>query len=291
LSLIALLAALLVDRLLSPGHAFRRTDWFERYVRALVERLNPGGLLDGGLGVAVALLPPVAAVYLISAILDGALFGVLSLAFSILVLSYGMDLRSLEEDIDGYVEATEATAERHAAARLLGLPVPSDSLTRLRAAARAALSEANGRVFAVVFWFLVLGPVGAALYRLSRILEHRGGDWSLALGARAAQWLALLDWIPARLLAVSYALAGSLDDAMPALRDNVWLPDEPVAVQNDELLSGAGAGAMRMDEMTERGWEPAMVSSVMGAARDLIVRALVVWVTLLALLTLVHLFS
>lgn len=60
------------------------------------------------------------------------------------------------------------------------------------------------RLFAVIFWFLFFGPAGALLYRLSFLYCQRVPT---DLGAK--HWLWTLEWLPVRLLGVSFAVTGN----------------------------------------------------------------------------------
>jgi AmpE protein len=64
------------------------------------------------------------------------------------------------------------------------------------------------RTFAVLFWFLLLGPVGAVLYRLSVLLQNykglRGADRGVV-----ERWQWLLEWPAVRLLGLSFAIVGN----------------------------------------------------------------------------------
>lgn len=61
--------------------------------------------------------------------------------------------------------------------------------------------------FAVIFWYFVLGPGAALAYRLLALTaEHSGQP---ALKARAERLRHVMDWLPVRLLALSFALVGN----------------------------------------------------------------------------------
>src|SRR4029078_1389132 len=87
--------------------------------------------------------------------------------------------------------------------------------------------ESYRRVFATLFWFTLLpGPAGAVLYRAAALLaEHWRGDTRgedvtpiakarEAFGRPARRVLWLLDWIPVRLTALSFAVVGDFEDAV-----------------------------------------------------------------------------
>lgn len=96
-----------------------------------------------------------------------------------------------------------------------------------RHAGRACLDG----LFAVMFWFFVLGPAGALLYRIAvlygRLPAVREGTLPTGTG-----WLALLDWLPARYMALCACLAGNFATGFHTLRQ--WMLDSTLPA-NDLL--------------------------------------------------------
>jgi membrane protein required for beta-lactamase induction len=222
--LLATLIALFAERL-APSLAERRSLlWFDHYFDALRGRLNSPGWL-----VLLALIAPWALlVAVVQAGLHDALWGVLELAFGVLVLFFALRPGSVDPAIDVYVSAREKgedAAARHHAEHLLGGSAPEAVEDEVRAVADCLLLEANERWVAPILWFVLLGPLGAVVYRLSVHIEARAAldaqsDASGSGGLYAAARLlrAALDWIPARLLAVIYILSGSFEDGLNAWR-------------------------------------------------------------------------
>ncbi len=115
--------------------------------------------------------------------------------------------------------------------------------------------SAHRHVFGVLTWFSVLaifgfGPAGAVLYRLSEFVarywqhkskaHHQPVSDSLQETAKTA-W-ALIDWIPARLTAISFAVVGSFEDAIDA-----WRNYSPTGfADNDGVILAATAGAVNI---------------------------------------------
>lgn len=92
------------------------------------------------------------------------------------------------------------------ARRDLGV-LAEDPPTLLRQVQGFLLWQAYQGFFAVVFWYALLGPLAALAYRLLALLaEHAGDD---GLRSHAVRLRQALDWLPARLLALSLALAGN----------------------------------------------------------------------------------
>ncbi len=114
-----------------------------------------------------------------------------------------------------------------------------------RAAIESVLENGADAVFAPLFWFVVLGPFGALLQRLSNTLDAMWGYKNqryLYFGWAAARLDDALNWIPARLTAVGYALLGDADQAFSAWKHQAKLLDSP----NAGPVMTAGAGALNV---------------------------------------------
>lgn len=127
------------------------------------------------------------------------------------------------------------------------------------------------RWFAVVFWFVLLGPVAALGYRLLQLYREAEGEQGPALTL-----LFLLDWVPVRLLLLTFTLAGdfvrSRDELVAALFDS-W-------ADSRTLLLTVGSAAAGTDPDTSTSREAAEVKALAG----LMTRSGVVWVVLIAVL-------
>jgi membrane protein required for beta-lactamase induction len=292
--LITLVLALLVERFLGQYQHLRRYDWFNRYVRAVRARLGSAAVWDGPVGVIVTLAVPLFAVGLMQELLHGVLLSLLGLAFGVAVLLYCLGPRDLDADAETYcaaVEEGDAERAQHSAGELLGYDAPPDPWTRSRAVTDAVLAQCNERLFAVLFWYILLGPLGAALFRLSTVLSDslRPADVEGAGYIAAARRLhEILAWLPARLVALSYALSGSFEDAMHGWNDYQQEHPDQVADTNSAVLMRTGAGALRLDAEGPAPDEQApeahvaMVKSALG----LMWRTLMIWLGVLLLLSL-----
>ncbi|QPK62829.1 cobalamin biosynthesis protein [Methylomonas sp. LL1] len=114
-----------------------------------------------------------------------------------------------------------------------------------RASIESVLENGADAVFAPLFWFILLGPIGALLYRLGNTLDAMWGYKNARyrhFGWAAARLDDLLNWIPARLTALSYVLLGHTAKALTAWRTQAHLLDSP----NAGPVMTAGGGALNL---------------------------------------------
>lgn len=280
---IRLLAALIALGLLhlQPQLACWRGDaGFRRWVNQLADT-SGAGRVAAAVGVPVVLCALV-----VWALHRLPLSDLLQLAFALAVLLFSLGPHAFEADMEAILKAPDQ-ASREAAAQALsddGETVAWRTADLGEATAYAALR----RRFGVLFWFFVLGPVGALLYRLARQLGH---DTSLALDAGArtsARYLAnALDWLPAQLMVFTLALVGHWDAVIGAWRrwhqqavPNSWYlsnPDFLGAAARADVLTDIQGGDGYVEEYTDALHE-------LRRLRDALLRALLAWLSVVALI-------
>ena len=274
MALISIILSLLLDRMLRHMHDLRDLSWFEHYTTMLNNLI---ATRNAWLKLMLVLFLPLLITLLIQWLLLGFLFGVPYFAFGIVVLLYCLGPACLSSDIEAYLDARSLGDDDealHYAGALTGRAASTVPDQQTSDVTRAILHVANERIFSVLFWFVVLGPIGAVVYRLVTNISKRDEVDSLVHVAQLIQ--GLIAWIPAHLLAAGYALTGHFDGAFRAFQSR---PREPnLSLANYDVLVTTGLGALRGQEVTDE------ISSIK-AARDLVMRSIMVWIAVLALLT------
>ncbi len=295
MSVLALLLALALERGLTRLFHLRELRWLDGWFDAagrLAARLPPG---LAPLAAGAALLLPVLPVAAVDHLLGSHLFGLLQFGFAVLVLLLSFGPRDLRDEVDDYVAALERGEQREAARRATEL-LESDAVGR-GSGARVALEEAifvqaNNRIFGVMFWFMLLGPAGAWLFRVSDLMRRRTvfesvrrPDATIARAAHAATLVhGLLAWVPARLAALGYALAGSFEDAIGNWRAAVEGAGAGLLGRSEDLLARVGRGSLQpsLEGVDAAGLD---VATARGAWR-IVARAAWMWLAAIALLVL-----
>ncbi len=282
--LLSALLGITADRLLTHLHEYRHYHQFLSYVDWVRERFN-GPAWDHIGGLVLMLLPLWIATGLLQNLVSDWLFGLAGLLFNVAVLVYCMGPRDLSVDVDNWCEVSESSDSdlcRRAAGRLLhGEETPQDPEALVQRLAGAVLVEANERLFAVLFWFILLGPLGAVLYRSAAVLYRQRREEN-EFGNSVAWLHAVLVWLPARLVALGYALSGHFDAAMEGWR--AAHSEHPRGSEGSErVLAVTGLGALGTEAEDKTA---APLQAPVRAAMRLVWRNLTIWLVALSLLTL-----
>jgi membrane protein required for beta-lactamase induction len=293
MNLIAILIALSTESLWKSFRAVRPFQWLIDYTAWLWLRAGKERWFSGSFGVLAAVAPGLVIIGLIQAALasgEGFIAWLVKLAFAVVVLILCIGVRGLEHELEEYRRALERN-DREAAymhvRELLreGPPVNADEMNRKLI--EVILVRNNERLLAILFWFAVLGPVGAVLYRSSCQLKgvrQSGGVLSDGFLAAVLRLHAILDWVPARITALCYAAIGSFVESLQQWRAGVreWGGDSSTG--NRLVLIHSGIGALRLHDLEAERDNDSLREDIIDA-EALVHRTVIVWLTGFALLT------
>ena len=290
---LAVLAAVTLDVALGEPRRWHPLVGFGALVQRIERVLNPAGSGDRAQGVlawCLAVLP----LTLLAGLLEQIPY--LGWCVQVLALYLAIGLRSLAEHAEPIADALEA-GDLPRAREQVGRIVSRDTRDLdeegvARAASESMLENGSDAVFAALFWFVVAGAPGVVLYRLSNTLDAMWGYRTprfLRFGWAAARLDDVLNYLPARLVALTYALCGQTALARRCWRAQAPTWDSP----NAGPVMAAGAGALGLalggaavyhDELHQRpslGEGAAPVAAGIRRALQLVQSGVAVWLVLL----------
>lgn len=318
MSFISVLFALLLEQAKplsrgNPVHAAMRA-----WIRWCTRNLDAGKPMHGWLAWTAAVLVPAGLAFLVYLVLVVFVGWAVAVLWSALVLYASLGFRQFSSHFtqirDALLDDDDVQA-RHLLAQWQHIQVPETTRSDLvgRVIGFSVLAS-HRHVFGVLAWFSVLaafglGPAGAVLYRLGEFVarywkhqsqtHHQPVSGALQTNSLAA-W-SLIDWVPARVTALGFAVVGNFEEAIEGWRQYAELSP----TENDGLLLAATAGAVNI-ALPNSAWSQGdgLAAEALGrtaASRPvpelahlaivvgLVWRAVVMWIVLLALLTLARL--
>lgn len=328
MSFFAILFALLIEQVRPLARHNAIHAGLRVWARWVSRNFDTGKPQHGWVAWALAVVAPAAAavgVHWAIVVLLGSPFAVL---WSVAVLYVTLGFRQFSHHFTNIRDALDAGDEARARELLAQWQqVDASELPRseiVRHVIEYSVLAAHRHVFGVLAWFSVLaafgfGPAGAVLYRMSefvaRYWKHRNNasaqPASAALQSAASNAWAAVDWLPARATALAFAVVGSFEDAIDCWRNYAQrFPDD-----NDGVILAATSGAVNVrlggealkaafvpnasqgfrssgvDAMPDTESTPGREAEVghLRSVVGLVWRSVVLWMVLLALLTLARL--
>jgi adenosylcobinamide-phosphate synthase len=245
-----MLVAVLVDAWLGEPSRAHPLVGFGRLVRWIESRLYADRRGAGVGAWLLAVTPLVVMAWYVDTWL-GRLSAWAVWVFNALVLYAVVGLRSLGEHATPVASALR-DGDIARARRAVGWMVSRDTQALdehqvAAAATESVLENGSDAVFGALFWFAVLGAPGALLYRLANTLDAMWGyrtERYENFGWAAARIDDGLNFIPARLTALSYMLLGRTRRAFHCWRTQAKRWDSPNA--GPVMASGAGALGVKL---------------------------------------------
>lgn len=327
MSFFAVLFALLIEQLKPLPRGNPVHDTLTSWMRWTARNFDAGRDHHAWVVWGVTVTAPAALAALVFVLLDH-LNPLLGLAWDVSVLYLTLGFRQFSHHFTDIRDALER-ADEDAARRLLSewRHLDASELPRtelLRHVVEHSLLAAHRHVFGVFFWFVVLssvglGPAGAVVYRMAEFASRYWAYRSRTVGEPTNERLmglsqrlfSLIDHLPARLTAFGFAVVGNFEEAVNCWRRDAGLwkhANEGIILaaaagavgvrlggsaapgvtpdRSKTFDRGAGAGEMHAEGSTP-GAEP--VPGHLRSIVGLVWRSVVLWMLLLALLSLANL--
>lgn len=289
---ILMLSGVLMDMLFGEVSRWHPLVGFGQHAICLERRLNrqSGAFFPGVIAWLCAILPIVLLSWGLAAwAARGA--PILCVGLHITLLYFSLGLRSLCDHSAPIALALglgDLPEARRLTARIVSRDTQqADAPELAKATVESLLENGNDAVFGTLFWFAIAGGPGALLFRLANTLDAMWGYRSVrfhAFGCTAARIDDALNWIPARLTALSYMLLGNRRLAWQCWRTQAGQWPSPNA--GPVMAAGAGAlqvqlgGMARYDGLVEQ--RPPLGAGRDACATDILrawrlVRATAIW--------------
>ena len=303
---LAMLAGIGLDAWLGEPRRWHPLVGFGRWANRIEQHLRrdgqtngkTNGVAAGMLAWALAVLPLVVLVVVVQRGLE-ATSPWLATGFAAVMLYLAVGQRSLGEharNVETALAAGDLDGARHAVGYMVSRDTAALDATQVAAAAtESVLENGSDAVFAALFWFAVLGAPGVVLYRLANTLDAMWGYRTaryLRFGWAAARLDDVLNFVPARLTALTYALLGRTASALRCWRTQGRGWKSP----NAGPVMAAGAGALGIQlggpapyhgtwqARPALGEGRAADASAISAARRLVNRGVMTWLSLVVLI-------
>jgi adenosylcobinamide-phosphate synthase len=246
MTLFVLVSAVLIDWVLGEPKRWHPLVGFGKLVRWLealmyIQQQSAAvKILSGGLAWLLLVLPSIVLTYYLVSIPQW------GTAIAIVIVYLCIGHQSLYAHVHPITDALKAN-DLARARDLASLIVSRDKATLdiPKATIESVLENGNDAIFAALFWFVVAGVPGIVAYRLANTLDAMWGYKNptyLYFGRIAARLDDVMNFIPARLTALTYALLGNTRNALHCWKKQAPLCESP----NAGPVMSAGAGSLNI---------------------------------------------
>lgn len=247
MKLMVIVLCLFSERFLIHTFSFQRFSWFNNYV-FFIKKIsgNNSSFNNPWMTLAAIVLPVIALTSLVYLMFHSIFFGFVGLILSTAIFFYCLGPQN-------------------------AFYPPSDTGTNGNDPEQIKnyLSLVNSQLFAVVFWYIVAGPIVVLTYRLISLCKIIDG-----VSEQSTQISDALEWIPARITALLFLIVGNFQRGYTIFTQYFFAKPDV----NDKMLGECGLQAVRVDESDE---------IPMPSAEAMVEQAAVVLLVFIALFTLV----
>lgn len=220
MTFIVVLVSLLVERFFDWSHS-RQWGWYGAAERIITKKFTAAPPIMVLVG---SIVPLVVGLAILEQLLRHVLIGFPLMVLQLVVVLYCYGPRNLWADAYSSITSLttdhgELVADKMRNAFNLTEDQQPESLRRLLLS--QIFRTANQRIFAVVFWFIILGAPGALLYRLLSVSAETAVAPAVVSTARTA--VMYMDWLPVRLMTFFFALGGNFTRVLAIWRKKVMM--------------------------------------------------------------------
>ena len=289
MTIIEILLALGLCHFIRELGRFRKREWLTTWVDFSNDAFGKLPLWQDALGFLVIIAVPLLVLLLINHLLESVFGSTGSFLLALVVLIYSFGPRDLDTDVAEIVEAEDDEQRGTAMERVLRKPVPEDTDEARAAAVESVFREALRRWFGVIFWFAVLGIIGAFLYRVVDWLVNENHNLTDDQKGLFTRLLQIMDWPAAQLMTLSLAIATDFDSVFTAWKRYHDDQGHGLFEGNNGFLLAAARSIVLTGHAARDGYADQIEGPMicLQQAMDLVWRILGVWLTVLAVLLLI----
>ena len=276
-----ILIALSIERFSKVIMEILSYAWFEKYLSIVHDRSVFIPHWNGIIGVLTVILIPTLITALIISYLNDSI--ILASMFNLGILLYCLGPGDLMGDIERQVLAWQKGDPeelKNAAQQLELKEIPEDKAELARCISETLILHSYRRFFSILFWFALLGAVGAVLFRVTCLLkEHIEQDVELEDGFKTfvMRTYNIIAWLPAHMTVFLYGLAGDFVQVSTHWRSQTSLPGDEVEL----FVKNSGLYAVNISKTLKKSFKGQQeeVTSVVG----LVWRSMTIFVVIVAL--------
>lgn len=271
-------------------------SWFfglRRLSARLTGRLVIAPGLQAALTQVLTYLLPMGVLAAVLWAVQGVAIGLFSLLIHVIVLLYAIDRTQPGQLASAFLQHWRAGDLEGAYLYLreqLGpdeLPPVDDHRQLLQRFARLYVYRCMEKMFVMYFWYAVTGPLGVLFSYLSYQIRDNGGSANETLPSGVPVLVAVLEWLPLRLLGLTFCLAGDFERCIHRLRAVIW----EATADNDAVvhdLASAAVGLPSVGVVSEaQDFETYQAAGTLEieSIQALLERSQIIWLSVLALAT------
>lgn len=247
MKLLVIVLCLLCERFFLQVRSYQHFRWFSLYSQVIEKQLTNGALVSAWVMLVLMILPFVVVASLVLYQVSYLLYGLVGLILNVIILYFCIGPGN------PFYPIRDTSVDHHSQAHI-----------------GTYLARANEQLFAVLFWYILLGPIAILIYRL--IAESRTQTFLCEFSSRLIN---IIEWLPARMTALLYLLVGNFQAGLGDFTSRLMASP----ANNQTLLSVCGLDAL--------GSATSSQPLTMPQAESLVEHSVIVLLVFLAFFTLV----
>lgn len=245
MSLITILFCLAIERFFGNLDHLRQFAWFDKYSDFVLNKLEAYSFRDGPVGLIIIIAGIAVPIWIVFyyALVDVELISLTGLVIAVVSVLYCLGPKDPTRQVNRYLDAISQSDDEAAAlyaGKFLKTELNENPAVVAQDIKQGIFIAINDRIVGVLFWFVVLGPLGAVLFRMACLLKERQDTIITGYAKAAHDFYEIMIWPSARICVLGFAVAGSFIGALSHLNEwsALWKRD------SNEILVKSGLGAL-----------------------------------------------